>query len=89
MLQSLKEGRPQSINGRGVKGNEMVTVIINGQSTQIPERVWAAFMDAAAWVVDSGDIYNLLEDKYDRATLQAVRDLKVQLDDYLSSPVSA
>ena len=65
----------------------MVRITIDNQTFDVPEKVWHAFMDATAWIVDSGDMYTLLSDKYDRETLDALRELKGDL--YLSSLVAA
>ena len=65
----------------------MVKITIDGQTFEVPQKVWHAYMDATAWIDDSGDKYTLLADKYDRETLDALRELKGEL--YLSSLVKA
>jgi hypothetical protein len=65
----------------------MAKISIDGKEIIVRDKVLRAFLDASAWVIDSGDIFALLDDKYDRETLQAVRDLKGEIDSYLSSPV--
>lgn len=56
-----------------------VRAVLDGHVVVGSREAWCAFLDASAWSVDTGDLFLLLEDKYDKKTLQAAKDLKEQL----------
>jgi len=64
---------------------ETVTVQLGDQSVKISKTVWQAFLSAAAWPIDSGDIYALLNDLYSKEILREVIETKGKLDVQLRS----
>lgn len=62
-----------------------VVIVTGNQVLRVPHNVWAAFLQVAALVVDTGDMYPHLEAKLGEAMLDRVKDAKYTLDDHCSS----
>ena len=46
----------------------------------INKKVWDAFLTSSSWVIDSGDLYALLQDDFSEEILGKVQALKNKLD---------
>ena len=46
----------------------------------INKKVWDAFLTSSSWVIDSGDLYTLLQDDFSEEILGKVQALKNKLD---------
>lgn len=61
-------------------------VIVTGERVlRVPQDVWAAFLQVAALVVDTGDMYPHLESRLGEKMLGRVKEVKYALDDHSSS----
>ena len=59
-----------------------VIVVNNDRALRIDPKVWAAFLEAAALVVDTGDMYPHLKAKLGKKLLDDVKAMKADLDDH-------
>jgi uncharacterized protein (DUF952 family) len=62
-----------------------VCIVVGSQVVRAPRAVWSAFLEAAALMIDTGDMFPHLEHKLGVETLDAVKALKIDLDDQNSS----
>jgi hypothetical protein len=60
-------------------------VIVTGDKVRVPQSTWGAFLRAAGLVIDTGDMFPLLDQVVSAAELRKVKDLKIELDDHSSS----
>ena len=61
-------------------------IIVTGDNVvRVSHETWAAFLQAAALVVDTGDMYPHLTKTLGKKTLDAVKELKFTLDDHCKS----
>ncbi len=64
--------------------NYTISVINTGtkktKKITINKKVWDAFLTSSSWVIDSGDLYALLEDDFSKELLEKVQALKNKLD---------
>lgn len=58
-----------------------VIIVTGDKMTRVPRGTWSAFLKAAGLVIDTGDMYPLLDQTVTRDKLRAVKDLKIELDD--------
>lgn len=66
--------------------NNDVIVVTGDKALRIPMDVWSAFLQVAALVVDTGDMYPHLEKRLGQDMLDRVKEVKYALDDHCSSP---
>ena len=65
------------------------TVIVTGdQVLRVPLDVWAAFLQVASLMVDTGDMYPHLEKQLGEQMLDRVKEVKYALDDHCGSSSS-
>lgn len=62
-----------------------VIVVTGDKVLRVPRDTWAAFLQVAALVVDTGDMYPHLESRLGEAMLDQIKDVKYTLDDHISS----
>lgn len=62
-----------------------VIIIVGDQVIRAPRRVWSALLEASSLMIDTGDMYPHLERKLGVKLLDAVKQLKIDLDDQNSS----
>lgn len=62
-----------------------VVIVTGDQVVRVPRKTWASFLRAAGLVIDSGDMYPLLDQVVTADELRAVKDLKIALDDHSDS----
>lgn len=61
-------------------------VIVNGTTVvRVQQKTWDAFLRAASLVIDTGDMYPLLDKVISKEDLDKVKDLKIKLDNYNDS----
>lgn len=61
-------------------------IVVTGEKVlRVPRDVWAAFLQVAALVVDTGDMYPHLERDLGEQMLDQVKDMKYTLDAHISS----
>lgn len=61
-------------------------IIVTGDKVlRVPHKTWAAFLQVAALVVDTGDMYPHLERELGERLLDQVKEMKYALDDHISS----
>jgi len=65
---------------------EDVVIVTGDKVTRVPRETWGAFLRAAGLVIDTGDMYPLLDQVVSSADLRKVKDLKIELDDHNESP---
>lgn len=58
-----------------------VIIVTGDKMTRVPRETWSAFLKAAGLVIDTGDMYPLLDQTVTHDKLRAVKDLKIELDD--------
>jgi len=58
-----------------------VIIVTGDKVTRVPRKTWGAFLKASGLVIDTGDMYPLLDQVVTHAELRAVKDLKIRLDD--------
>lgn len=63
-----------------------VIIVTGDHVLRVPHKTWAAFLQVAALVVDTGDMYPHLERELGEQTLDQVKEVKYTLDDHISSP---
>lgn len=59
-----------------------VVIVTGDKVVRVPRKTWSAFLKAAGLVIDTGDMYPLLDEVVSDAELRAVKDLKIELDDH-------
>lgn len=62
-----------------------VVIVTGDKVVRVPRKTWSAFLRAAGLVIDTGDMYPLLDEAVSTAELRAVKDLKIELDDHNES----
>lgn len=62
-----------------------VIIVTGDQVVRVPHKTWAAFLQAAALVIDTGDMYPHLTKTIGKKNLDAVKALKCELDDHCES----
>jgi hypothetical protein len=62
-----------------------IIIISETNVVRVQQKTWAAFLKAAGLVIDTGDMYPLLDKIVSESELKEVKDLKIQLDDYIPS----
>lgn len=62
-----------------------IVIIIGNNSVRVPSKTWGAFLMAAGLVIDTGDMYPLLDKTISSDDLRKVKDLKIDLDSYSDS----
>lgn len=65
-----------------------VVIVTGDKVVRVPRKTWSAFLKSAGLVIDSGDMYPLLDKVVSHAELRAVKDLKIELDDHNDSSSS-
>lgn len=62
-----------------------VVIVTGNQVIRVPRETWTAFLKAAGLVIDTGDMFPLLDQSVSSTEMRAVKDLKIELDDHNSS----
>lgn len=62
-----------------------IVIIIGNNVARVPSRTWEALLKAAGLVIDTGDMYPLLDKIVLSDDLRKVKDLKIALDSYSDS----
>lgn len=62
-----------------------VVVVTGTHVLRVPHDVWAAFLQVASLMVDTGDMYPHLEKRLGEKMLDRVKEMKYALDDHCSS----
>jgi hypothetical protein len=62
-----------------------VVIVTGDKLVRVPQSTWGAFLRAAGLVIDTGDMFPLLDQVVSAAELRKVKDLKIELDDHSSS----
>lgn len=62
-----------------------VVVVTGNHVLRVPQDVWAAFLQVASLMVDTGDMYPHLEKQLGEKMLDRVKEMKYALDDHCSS----
>lgn len=62
-----------------------VVIVTGDKVVRVPRSTWRAFLRAAGLVIDTGDMYPLLDQVVLSDELRKVKDLKIELDDHNSS----
>lgn len=62
-----------------------VVIVTGDKVIRVPRQTWDAFLRAAGLVIDTGDMYPLLDKVVSDAELRLVKDLKIELDDHNES----
>jgi nicotinic acid phosphoribosyltransferase len=62
-----------------------VVIVTGDKVVRVPRATWGAFLRAAALVIDTGDMYPLLDQVVSSVELRKVKDLKIELDDHNDS----
>lgn len=62
-----------------------VVIVTGDKVVRVPRKTWGAFLRAAGLVMDTGDMYPLLDKVVPHDDLRAVKDLKIELDDHNES----
>jgi hypothetical protein len=65
-----------------------VVIVTGDKVVRVSRETWGAFLESAGLVIDSGDMYPLLDKVVSHAELRAVKDLKIELDDHNDSSSS-
>lgn len=60
---------------------DKVIVVVDNRVVRAPRKIWSAMLEAASLIIDTGDMYPHLESKLGVKTLDAVKQLKIELDD--------
>jgi hypothetical protein len=63
-----------------------VIIVTGDKVLRVPHETWAAFLQVASLVVDTGDMYPHLERQLGEQLLDQVKEVKYALDDHMSSP---
>lgn len=64
-----------------------VIIITGDKMLRVPYSIWSAFLQAAALMIDTGDMYPHLERVLSESVLDQVKEVKYVLDDHISSPL--
>lgn len=64
---------------------DQVIIVTGNRVLRVPHKTWAAFLQAAALVVDTGDMYPHLQKQLGKKTLDDVKAMKGELDDHCMS----
>jgi len=64
-----------------------VIIITGDKMLRVPYPIWSAFLQAAALMIDTGDMYPHLERDLGESMLDQVKEVKYALDDHISSPL--
>jgi hypothetical protein len=64
-----------------------VIIITGDKMLRVPYSIWSAFLQAAALMIDTGDMYPHLERELGEQMLDQVKEVKYALDDHISSPL--
>lgn len=59
-----------------------VVVLTGDKVLRINPKVWLAFLEASSLMVDTGDMYPHLEHKLGNRLLDAVKEMKMELDEH-------
>lgn len=62
-----------------------IVIIIGNNVARVPNRTWKALLKASGLVIDTGDMYPLLDKIVSSDDLHKVKDLKIALDSYSDS----
>lgn len=62
-----------------------IIIIVGKNVVRVQQKTWAAFLNVAGLVVDTGDMYPLLDKVVSKEDLEKVKTLKNQLDYYSDS----
>lgn len=62
-----------------------VVIVTGDKVVRVPRKTWGTFLRAAGLVMDTGDMYPLLDKVVPHDDLRAVKDLKIELDDHNES----
>jgi len=62
-----------------------VIIVTGDRVLRVSSKTWAAFLQAAALVVDTGDMYPHLQKQLGKKTLDDVKAMKGELDDHCIS----
>lgn len=62
-----------------------VIIVTGDRVLRVPHKTWAAFLQAAALVVDTGDMYPHLQKQLGKKALDDVKAMKGDLDDHCMS----
>lgn len=62
-----------------------VVIVTGDKVTRVSRETWTAFLKAAGLVIDTGDMFPLLDQVVSHTELRAAKDLKIELDDHNSS----
>ena len=65
-----------------------IVIVTGNQVLRVPHDVWAAFLQVASLMVDTGDMYPHLEEQLGEQMLDRVKEVKYALDDHCSSSSS-
>lgn len=57
-----------------------VVIVAGDTVVRVPQSTWRAFLRAAGLVIDTGDMYPLLDQVVSSSELRKVKDLKIDLD---------
>jgi hypothetical protein len=67
------------------KDTKEIVIIIGNNVARVPSKTWGALLKAAGLVIDTGDMYPLLDKVISADELHKVKDLKIALDGYSDS----
>jgi hypothetical protein len=62
-----------------------VIIVTGDRVLRVSQKTWVAFLQAAALVVDTGDMYPHLQKQLGKKTLDDVKAMKGDLDDHCES----
>lgn len=62
-----------------------VVIVTGDRVLRVPHKVWTAFLQAAALIVDTGDMYPHLQKQLGKKVLDDVKAMKGELDDHCIS----
>jgi hypothetical protein len=62
-----------------------IVIVVGDRVVRAPRKTWAALLEAASLMIDTGDMYPHLERKLGTALLDDVKQLKMDLDDMLAA----
>lgn len=65
-----------------------IVIVTGDQVLRVPHDVWAAFLQVASLMVDTGDMYPHLEKQLGEQMLDRVKEVKYALDDHCNSSSS-
>lgn len=62
-----------------------VVIVTGDKVLRVNRKTWSAFLEAAALMIDTGDMYPHLRSKLGTKLLDEVKQVKIELDDQNSS----